>query len=530
MKKTSLVLILVLAMLASLSVPAVASEWALPYEGEPVTLRVMGWESYADVDEGTLYGQWFSEQFGTVNIEYEIAASDTATLINLYMASGDDMPDIMLFRDAADFANNYGDGSRSLNLLDYAEYMPEYTARRETYNHLRWYDTQDGAAYLYFPTSYNAISEVWFQNQALMDKYGLETPTNYEEMKACMQVVCDAEANVDGMIFIPWGFTYIFGTYSSLFGTQGIDPATVSYNYGTGKWEYPLLTNEAAYKTAVENMAEAYKNGWINVDFSTWEGSVADAKMINGEFLFTNHYYNEGTSKFFNNGVDVSFIDPPAAEGVQPFVYAYNVEDQTGWMCFISNTTKYPELCAAYLEFIGSENNAVGVYWGVEGESYTINEDGKRAYTQAYLDMDNEARKTTYGIANNPPYSFIPFVSSFHVGDAIASNFEKPSLDALTISAEKLSIGEYETYYAALKPLFDEFDAEDIAVIETALKTYVAENLTKFVLGTKDIAEWDSFISGLSQYGDIDELLEMYNGAEQRPLRKQQADRQWMTP
>ena len=532
MRRKLTALLLCLMMAASL-VPQVAAaepeaQSLLPYTGEPITLRIMGWESYAQPKADSMFGKWLQEKLGNITLEFEIPASDTETLLNLYLSTGDDMPDIMLYRKPDMFMENYGDGSRTLNLKDYAQYMPEFTARRDVYSHLTWYDTQGGDYYMYFPCWYNAISEVWFQNQTLMDKYGLQAPENWEEMRACMETVCAAEPNVDGMMFLPWQFEYIFGGFSALFGTRSISPAEVMYDYEKGQWVHALLSNEEAYKKAITAMAEAYAKGWINADFNTWSDAY-DAKMNNGEWLFTSSYYN-GATTYVENGLDVTFIQSPADEGVTPYVSAHNNEDSVGWIYMISNTSQYPELSCAILELIGSEEYAVAAYWGVEGESYTVGADGKRAYTEAYLNTAPKDRETAFGIARNPTYTTDPFVSNYYVGDALCAGYAKPSLDALIACAAGLSDGTMETYYYAQKPLMDVYDAEDCALVVNAWKTYILENMIRFVLGTKDLGEWDAFMAGLNQYGDMDKVLRIYNEAPQMPLRKQQSERTWLLP
>ena len=76
----------------------------------------------------------------------------------------------------------------------------------------------------------------------------------------------------------------------------------------------------------------------------------------------------------------------------------------------------------------------------------------------------------------------------------------------------------------------DVYDAEDCALVVNAWKTYILENMIRFVLGTKDLGEWDAFMAGLNQYGDMDKVLRIYNEAPQMPLRKQQSERTWLLP
>ena len=94
-------LLMVLAFTFMFTPCSVAEEtqWALPYQGDPVTIRVMGWETYSDYNWENEFGKWLKERLGNVTIEVEIPVSDTGTLLDLYLSSGSDMPDIMMYRD-----------------------------------------------------------------------------------------------------------------------------------------------------------------------------------------------------------------------------------------------------------------------------------------------------------------------------------------------------------------------------------------------------------------------------------------------
>ena len=160
--KKFLALMVAMAMLLSCGAAIAA-----PYTGEEVTLRVFGWETYHDDVWDSYFGQWFQENLGNIKIQSEIAPSDSSTMIELYMSTGDDMPDIMMYRDAQQYLDLYGDSGRLLDLNDYAEYMPEYQARRERFPHLSQYDTEDGETFLIMPCWVDRVSETWIINSAL---------------------------------------------------------------------------------------------------------------------------------------------------------------------------------------------------------------------------------------------------------------------------------------------------------------------------------------------------------------------------
>ena len=55
-------------------------------------------------------------------------------------------------------------------------------------------------------------------------------------------------------------------------------------------------------------------------------------------------------------------------------------------------------------------------------------------------------------------------------------------------------------------------EQDEINRIKTPVDTYVNEALTKFMTGEMDIeTEWDSFIDGIEQMGDIMSIVELYN-------------------
>ena len=121
--KKFLVCLLTLCMLLGCTSALAEIPSVFPYTGEEVTLRVMGWQGYNDFNYESTVGKWIKETLGNVKLEMEIPADELTTLVELYLSSGEDMPDVMLYRDPVQFMQN-GYGARCVNLQDYAEYMP----------------------------------------------------------------------------------------------------------------------------------------------------------------------------------------------------------------------------------------------------------------------------------------------------------------------------------------------------------------------------------------------------------------------
>lgn len=506
-----------------------ADKWSLPYKGPEVHISLLGWESFKAIDPNTKFGQWFQEKLGNLKIDFEIPAEGTATKEDLYLASGD-MPDILnLHRDPALFMKNYGDGSRTVNLFDYAKYMPEYTKRIALYPHLTSYAVENKTKnYLFFPTWYDTTSELWYQNQDLMDKYKLKTPTNYEEMVKCIETVRKAEPKVTGTLFHGWGLDYTVMCYAQLFGAKGVGPVQTTYDYTKKAWVFPLIEYKNIFYNTIKSMAEAYAKGSIHPDFLTWSGDAWTNIRNNGEWLFDFSYQFTATEQKNTLKVKAVYIDPPAATGTKPSVRTDYESDTTGWSYMISKNSKYPELCASVLELIGSEEYANTYYWGWEGETYQVNADGKKTFLDSYTSMKNEDVQSKYGLTI--PYTTTPYVSNFYAGDAVSALWSDESKRGTKIAAEKLKSGEYENYYGRTNPDFSDEINEKKTGITTAVGTYIRETLTAFILGKKPISEWDSFLAGIKKYGDMDWVVEQYNAAPQKPLRLTATERTWLMP
>ncbi len=503
----------------------------LPYKGDEVTISMLGWASYKDLEPETLFGKWFQEKLGKIKLDIEIPVADDAGMTqkcDLYLASGD-MPDIMVYRDAEKFMRAYGDGSVTLNLLDYAKYMPEYTERRKTFPHLSWFD-KDNKAYLFFPSWYDGTSETWFQNQDLMTKYNLKTPTNYDELLQCLDTVKKGEPKNVGLLFHGWGFEYQYTCFSQLFGSLGRSPGTMVFDYNKNKWVFALKEYSDIYYNATKAMADAYAKGFIAKDFITMPGDVWTNTRNNGDYLFTFLYNNISKSDYESTYIAKPvYIDPPAATGVKPSVRTDYTSDVVGWGYVISKKAKNPELCASILDLIGSKETANTYYWGWEGDTYKVNAEGKKEYNPDFLKLPKEDSEKKYGIMTYP-YVFMPMFSMCYAGDAVMSSWSDESRRGTEIASKKLKSGEYETYYGASNPTLSDDATEKYGTLSTAVRTYVNETLTAFVLGSKNLSGWDAFVNSVKDYGDIDWAVEQFNAAPQKPAKALQSQRNYITP
>jgi putative aldouronate transport system substrate-binding protein len=502
----------------------------LPWKGDPITIRALGWVSYFQLNPATKFAKWLQAKLGNITLEVEIPASEDASRqkIQMYLASGD-MPDLHMIRDPNEFMDNYGDGSRTVNLLNYARYMPEYTERRASYPHLAKFD-RDGAAYLYFPALIDRLSELWEMNKTIIDKYGLSAPKNYAEMKAAMDKILASEPDMIGMLFLPWGFGKLYNDFGSLFGAN--DPASIYWDFDKERWCFALTERSELFRRVTAELAEGYTKRYIHPDLGALGGEVHDNIRAQGKAVFYYQYIDDfARTEYVNNVLtyQVEYIESPAAAGTKPRVNADFRSDPEGWGYVVAKNSRYPELACGLLELLGSREMANAYYWGWEGDTYeTVN--GVRRYTDAFLTLSQDEGRRTYGLQKDTPYWFAPYISTAYVPDATIAAWRPEAKAAEAYFAGKLKSGEYEYNYGRPGPYFDMDTAQENATIKTAIDTYIWENLTAFVMGRKPMAEWDSFVAGVSRYGNINKIVADYNAAPQRPFPANQFQRSYVIP
>jgi hypothetical protein len=511
---------------------AVRSGFNLPWKGDPITINALGWVSYSQFDPNTKFSKWFQEKLGNIKLETEIPASEDATRqkIQMYLSSGD-MPDLHMIRDPNDFINNYGDGSRTLNLLNYAQYMPEYNQRRASYPHLSKFD-RDGASYLYFPALTDRLSELWEMNKTIMDKYNLSAPKNYTEMKAAMNTVLAREPDMIGMLFLNWGFGKIYNDFASLFGANNVAPIDIYWNADKNQWCFALTELSDLFRTVTTELAEGYSKRFVHPDLGALGGDVHDNIRAQGKALFYYQYIDDFARAEYVDKVltyKVEFIESPAASGTKPHVNADYRSDPEGWGYVIAKNSKNPEIAAGILEFLGSKELAETYYWGWENDTYEV-VNGSRRYKDSFINLSGDDDKRIYGTNKSTPYWFAPYVSTAYVGEATIALWRPEAKAAETLFAGKLKSGEYAYSYGRPTPDIDMDTAQQNATVKTAIETYIWENLTAFVMGRKPMSEWNSFVSGVSAYGNINKIVADYNAAPQKPLPANQSQRNYIMP
>jgi len=506
--KRSISLLLSLLLLVGLVAPAAAADALLPYEGETVTYTGYAADLGIKEDRSSLITSEYFKGMGNVSIEWSTAPwADYDQKTAQFLNTGD-LPDIVWLRKAPSVIANYGTMGYFLNFMDYIDYMPNLKAYLEEYPHLSSIKTEDGALYALQAVEPNDyVDESFFVNTTELKKLGKELPTTWEEMLDCMRAY--KAANPDGVPFI----TYGWGMDYYLYCLGAINNAKTGFYFDGEKWTHALLNESSGYKDLVSMLHTMYEEKLLHPEFSTMSDEQANQIVQDGNWLFSFYYLNAITHEILMDQpatFEYEAMFAPAFKAGDPRYSVITVpfDNNPGWGFFVNAKVKQPELLCAYLDKVISKEASLLYNWGIEGTTFET-KDGQRGYLEGYKTSDE---RRAAGIGNFMDVRYICWkmrdVDYFGGSDMSRASYDK-IINGL-LSGELVGIRTLRG-----TPSFTAEQNETIGRSVTPMKTYISENVSTFIDGTRSMEEWDAFVQETLALGNMDEVLKTYEDAKQ---------------
>ena len=144
--------------------------------------------------------------------------------------------------------------------------------------------------------------------------------------------------------------------------------------------------------------------------------------------------------------------------------------------------------------------------WGIEGESYTVDENGNKQFIRSFLDAQGGLQAA--GL-------YIPGIGSTRILEALkASQTEE--------EAAYLAMGLEYVEKAAPQHLLHYTEEEQLVwdTYATALYNYENEQWLKFFLGKIDDSQWESISETMKSKYHYDDLMKIHKDALARLLEE----------
>ncbi len=346
----------------------------------------------------------------------------------------------------------------------------------------------------------------------LLDKLGLEIPTTYEEYHDVL--LAFKEDGIKYPVWMPQSLQS--GAFLSAgYGISGYTLQTSGTHFfqKDGTVYSSLLTEE--YKEFLQLMHEWYEEGLMAADFYAIVddmGSASEAEILNGNVGIWYHMadkigtYNESAA--VDGFYAVGLADAVQQEGdISHFYQNEGSSKSTNKGISISVQAENPEIILQFFDWFFTKQGSIVANYGIEGESYTLDEDGNPQYTDL--------------IANNPDYTFQQIALLYCWCDiptivdrdrSFEATYTQESMDAIALYGENTD-GAYEM---PSRISFTTEESEEYASLIGDIETTADERIIRFVIGEYDFdSDWDTFIEDLKDMG-LERCIELKQAALDR--------------
>ena len=485
---------------------------SIPYTGEEVVFQGYAADLGIKQNAEAPVTKAYFENVGNVRIEWQTAPwQDYGEKVLAFLATGD-LPDIIWRGDLKNAVFNYGPAGMFLDWDEYKEYMPNYQGYASKYPSLNYLLTAEGERFVINDIEpFDVAQESWYYNKTMLDDHGIEAPETLDDMMDAMRKIKEEDPAV-----VPFQTYWNLG-YTKRIMAQLLEANTspVFFNKGTGKWEFLLTSADSNYKELIDLLATMYKEGLINSEIATMSWEQESTAIASNKWAFTYLYSVALENEIYKTTdlpIDIKPMLPPAHNGKRNISLTVTHDGMPGWGYIASAKTKHPELLAAYIDNVVSTKTSELFNWGIEGESFTKDENGNRKFTPEYLEDTSKLADLGVGDLFDPRY--------IHLKDRMSEVERQGPLGQAShfLNNDALKDGTVNPWYLQPAPLFTDAENQEITEIMSAINTYIEENEARFILGSKDLGEWDSFVEEANAMGNIERVLEIYNSARQVEL------------
>lgn len=439
------------------------------------------------------------------------SSSDFVTNFNLMIASNQ-IPDMVY-----GVANYYSDGLDAsiddgyfMDLTDkVAEYMPNYQSLRLANPEVEINTKTDSGRLACVYAVYTEEQGPWYGMQMRkdwLDELGMEVPTTFDEWEAALT-----------------GFKDQLGAYAPLSLTfNGFDAMNGSMSAGYGVWATWQLDETGkvnwgpsmdGWREYLTKMNDWFEKGLIDPDFMAQDAFMVDmTSVITGKTgAWTSMYTMPSLYEASSEDTDMYIIpvtSPVVNEGDELHIRYRNVS--SGVTTSISADCSNWELAMRWLDYLFSEEGGMLANYGVEGDTYTLGDDGTPVFTDKVL--------------ANETYSFSQAQANFLMPPSSVACLYDWTRELAAVPEK--DIESYDVWSSAGQdwtlPTLSLTQEESVerAAIMTDIETYAKENSTQFITGVLDIETgWDEYVSTI-QGMNLARAIEITQAAYDRYLER----------
>ena len=473
-----------------------------------------------------------AEQATGVHIEFtEVSMMNASEQFSL-MCAANDMKDIL-----GGAGSYYGSTAGAIEeeiIIDLAPYAQEYMGNFLTilndpkyeYYKEKAYNSEGQLAEIssisddFKPTSGTQIRKDW------LEALNLDTPETYEDWENVLKAFKDSYGCTNALLLS--GVTQMTNLVAG-YGTAGAAEASMGTSSAVNMYQVDgVIKNgyqDDSYRAYLTMMHRWYQEGLISKDFITAssDGSQnnTDGLILSGD---SGIWFSQGN--FITQYEQQAQVSEPdfAVMGItDPYSPEYNPEKTTHFTSMgggtaggsgalsVSTNCEDVELACQWLDYFWTEEGQLLCNYGIEGEGFEYDADGKPQFTDFVVNGGNfQFMMTGYTLSGVP--SLQDFDKSFFTyGDNVIEAFDTWAScvdDKYTLPAAlTLNTDQNEKYSAKFNDI----------------NTMAEERIGKFITGEADIeTQWDAFQKDLTSMG-LEDCIAIYQEAYDSYMENQAA-------
>ena len=184
---------------------------------------------------------------------------------------------------------------------------------------------------------------------------------------------------------------------------------------------------------------------------------------------------------------------------------------------YITTACEVPELAAQWLDYWWSDEGTYLSWYGIEGESYEIGEDGTPQYTDTILHNEEglSPQDALYQYAFNSgswlgKHDITATWKLSDTGEEGATNIQQYAQDIWSAPETNIHITE--------SLAFTDAEGVELSSLQTAVNTMIEEYMVNYITGNSNTS-FDEFRENLKTYG-VERICEIYQSAYDRYLAR----------
>jgi putative aldouronate transport system substrate-binding protein len=471
-----------------------------------------------------------------VNVDIQAAPGDSySELKSIIFASGQ-LPDIVFSETAQEDAIIYGVNDNLVIPID--DLLAQYG-----YYTNQWMDQEpnikeqiiSGDDHIYYMPSID-LSLVsspgcgYYIREEWLDRYNLEPPSTIDDLYNVLSTF-KKEDPAGGGKTIPLSAPVPIFIINSIMGSFGVKNCVNMDGIYQMDGKVKFGPVEPEFKEALKFLNKLYDEELIAQDYLAHNVNVYYANLIDNVGMT----WGWAGSGLRTPLLSAGYTAEEARNLFRPIAGAKGNDGKYHWYMtdvgritlphgeFITSSNKYPVETMKWLDYKNSQEGAWTVGGGPKGISWELGENGAPRYTD-YIENNPDGLERDEAFLRNGGIIWLYTVHSEILENAPKWPFSREDLniygpidkypDSLISKYEATNWLDFD-YSRQLPPtvMFSAAEKEEIDLILQDLKTFVEEEVHKFVMGMTPIDKWDDNVKQMNDVMDVERLIEIYQNA-----------------